>query len=502
MLWRTGQEPIRVCDLLPLNPSFGSRLMSTVLADLRDAQMREDMLGVSLEARRLLHTQVTLGAHWAEVAKAALDVGDELAALQAAQAYTQDAPHDLQAWIWLAATQAVLGRHEAALSVLETQLARFPRDSGLLRRAGRAQLELGRTAMAEAYFRRALGLNAADALAWEGLSECITLQSGESELIALEEARIHGGDSLSDADRGVLSYTLAKAYLDVGQADIAAMRVTEGAAFIRQGAPFDVDQHERSVNGLIGTYSPKFVENREEVGVLDARPVLLVAAPESGETWLTQVLAADPEAGALGRSNSLLWLNASPLGDQSRSAVSRAEDAGWGQNVLGEIVKRYLRQAEEALGRPCKRIIDPTAVGEIAAGAFGLCLPAAKLVHVTRDVRDLAWSIYKTRYRKARHWTYHPDDIARVLACHKQLMAHWADLYGDRLLTISYEDMAQDPQAIARQVAVFTGVDEDAVAAEAWLRSDAFKSSSIGVHKQAGGRFEPLEAALGRAGLV
>ncbi|MAB70149.1 MAG: hypothetical protein CMH89_11020, partial [Oceanicaulis sp.] len=116
--------------------------------------------------------------------------------------------------------------------------------------------------------------------------------------------------------------------------------------------------------------------------------------------------------------------------------------------------------------------------------------------------RDLAWSIYKTRFRKARHWTYHPDDIARVMACHNRLCEHWEAIFPGRVFTVRYEELLADPQGAARKAAAFIGVDADAAAAEAWLRSETLGKDPEGVHKEAGERFEPLEAALARAELI
>lgn len=472
------------------------------LTDLRDARRREDLLSVSVEARRLIEAAPQLGSQWGEVASLALEVGDEVGAMQAAERLTQASPNYQQSWLWLVSALTGLGRHQQALDILEKLIAQAPNDPALQRRAGRALLALGRTNLAALSFRRAISLDRFDVMAWEGLSECITFESGSAELAALEEMRIQNTADMSSTQRGVLAYTLAKAYRDVGEDAVAAMRVAEGASFCLADTAFDTDRHEQSVKALIASYEPQFVDQHEEAGVIDGRPVLLIAPPCGGADWLSQVLAADADTASLMRNNSLFWLNAASLGDQTLSEISAAIEAGWGRNVLGDVAKRYLGQAEEALGGPAKRIIDPSSLSEMAAGAFGVCLPASKMVRIFRDPRDLAWSIYKTRFRKARHWTYHPDDIARVLACHNLLCEHWESIFPDRILTVRYEDMLSDPQAVARDVANFIGVDGDAAAAEAWLRSEALNTDREGVHAEAGDRFEPLSAALERAGLI
>jgi len=472
------------------------------LSDLRDARRREDLLGVSVETRRLIEANAQLGSQWGDVAGLAMEVGDEVAALMAAERLTQAAPNYPQSWLWLASALSGLGRHQDALDVIERLIAQQPNDPALQRRAGRALLELGRTNLAELSFRRAISLDRFDVMAWEGLSECITFESGSAELAALEEMRLQNTANMSSTERGALAYTLAKAYRDVGETAVSAMRVAEGAAFCRDDTGFDTDRHELSVKALIASYEPQFVDKHEDAGVIDGRPVLIMAPPCTGADWLAEVLASDGEAGALPRKNGLFWLNATPLGDQTLKEISDAIEAGWGRNVLGDVGKRYLSQAEEALGRSATRIIDPSSLSEMAGGAYGVCLPAAKMIRIVREPRDLAWTIYKTRFRKARHWTYHPDDIARVMACHNRLCEHWETLFPGRVMTVRYEDLLSDPQAAVREAASFIGVDADSAAAEAWLRADRLKADPEGVHKDAGERFEPLQSALARAGLV
>lgn len=478
--------------------------MTDALSALRAARHRDDMIGISQAARTLLQQSPRLGGAWGEVAALALEAGDEVSALGAARAMTREAPEHLQSWLWLASVQMRLGRPEAALEALEPQVARHPADGGLHRRIGRAHLALGRTATAQLCFRRALELNPYDPLAWEGLSEACTFTRGDDDIARLEQIRMNAPESLDSEARGVIAYVLAKAYRDIGDPLVAAMRVAEGAAFFRESIPFNIDRHEAVMAGIRQNYDPAFVEAKEDAGLIDARPVFVIAPPQAGADWLAAVLAAGEgeQAAALARGNALFWLNATPLGDQTRDDILQALQAGGDRNVLGDVGRGYLGMAEETIGRRTQRIIDPSSLNEISAGAAGLALPAAKFIRISREPRDLAWSIYRTRFQRARHWTYHPDDIARVLACHNALCAHWDALFPGRVLTLRYEDIAADPAAVARQAAVFAGVDGDAAAAEAWLRSDAFAADPVGVHEEAGARFEPMQAALGRAGLV
>ena len=88
------------------------------------------------------------------------------------------------------------------------------------------------------------------------------------------------------------------------------------------------------------------------------------------------------------------------------------------------------------------------------------------------------------------------------MACHNRLCEHWETLFPGRVHTVRYEELLSDPQGVVRTAAAFIGVDPDAAASEAWLRSEALKKDPQGISQEAGERFEPLGAALERAGLV
>ncbi len=475
--------------------------MSDPFSDLNAALEAENLLAVSNACRELVRTGPELGGRWGEVANAALIAGDDLSALAAARKLAEALPDHVDSWLWVASAHTALGQLDAALAVLQGQARRFPATGALHRRMGRAHLDLGQPAQAEQAFTAALRLNPSDALAWEGLAHCKTFVRGDDDLADMEQLRLNWPKEAGPDQRGVLSYAIAKAYEDLGEHETAGRRVAEGAAFFREAAPFDVDRHEAGVDHILKVYDARFAEANEEAGALDARPVFILAPPRAGADWLTRVFSACDGAAGLARGNACFWSAASPLGDHRPEDLLAAFRAG-GANILADVGRTYLSRLTERAGQAASRVIDPSSLLEMAGGAAGLCLPAAKFIRITRDPRDAAWSIYRHRFVKGRHWSYHPDDIARVLACHNRLCDRWAHLFQDRFMTVAYEDLAADPKTVGGKVARFAGLDAETAASEAWLTADRLNDEPVGVHERGGSRFDAVEAALARAGLV
>ena len=475
--------------------------MSDPLSRLQDALASENLFEVSKEARALVNSAPDLNVRWGEVANAALTAGDDLTALAAARKLAEAAPDHAESWLWVASVHAAMGEPSQALHVMESRARQFPANGAIQRRMGRALLEMGQKSRAQACYLAALKIDNRDSLAWEGLARARRFERGDEHLAVMEDLRIGWPEGTPAEQRGVLSYALAKAYEDLGEYEAAGRRVAEGAAFYREVAQFDVARHEAGIEHILNIYGSGFAEANDESGMLDSRPVFILAPPRAGAQWLASVLAADEKTAHLERGNGVFWAACAPLGDHTPEDILRAFKAG-GANTLSDVGRTYLERVTEIAGRDATRVIDPSSLLEICGAAAGLCLPAAKFVRITREPHDVAWSIYRHRFAKGRFWSYHPDDIARVLAGHNRLCDRWAELFADRVLTIAYEDLAADPKDAVSKVARFIGVDADAAGAEAWLRADAFTDDPVGVHQRAGSRFESVAAALGRAGLV
>ncbi len=471
------------------------------LANLYAARATENLLAVSEQARAVLAANPPLGPRWSEVATILTEAGDLAALLHACARLTESMPDDQQSWLWLATAHAQLGDKLSALKVLQPLLAADPSDGPLVRRVGRLLLELGMADEAQTLFRSTLAANPSDVLAWEGLALAKTFRGDDDDLVRLDELRLSGGGTLKARERGILSYTLAKAYEDIGEYDIASRRVAEAAAFYRADAPFDLVQHEEGVRRILDVYDERFAGHNLENGLVDSRPVFIMAPPCCGASWLTGVLGAGEEISALPRSNALFWISASPLGDQTREHIMAALSGPGEGGALSQVAASYLSYVTELTGQ-VRRWIDPTSLGELAGGAMGLCLPAARFVRIRRDPLDAAWAIFKRRFSRARHWTYHPDDIARTLAAHDRLVTRWEQIFPDRFLTVQYEDLVNQTDNEVRRIAFFAGVDVEASAKAAEERSAMLSASPPGLHTRAGARIEPVQEALQRAGLL
>ena len=159
---------------------------------------------------------------------------------------------------------------------------------------------------------------------------------------------------------------------------------------------------------------------------------------------------------------------------------------------MGEI---YMKEVSRL--SPGSRFYVDTMPGNYPyVGLIFRALPSARMIHCHRDPVDNCLFIYFQRYRLrlGKHgYSYDLRNIASYYAGYEDVMAHWRKLYGDRILSLPYEEMMRNPARTTARIFAFCGLGYDPGAIRA-----AFTTDQIGHWKHYESYLGPLRQALGR----
>ena len=90
-------------------------------------------------------------------------------------------------------------------------------------------------------------------------------------------------------------------------------------------------------------------------------------------------------------------------------------------------------------------------------GLLVLLFPQATMIHVRRDLRDVAVSCWITNFRAIR-WACEPASIAARFHDYARLMAHWRRVLPGRVHEIAYERLVDDLEGEARRLVAACGL--------------------------------------------
>lgn len=374
-------------------------------------------------------------------------------------------PEDTSAAVGLAAILGLEGRPGEGLALLDRALSNPPLSPAVAATASRLLRQLGRPDEA-----------------WSALKEVAT-------------------QGLGDTDRSSLSFVRADLLHDAGDTAAAFSEYRRANSSVPD--TFDPAGYRRTVDRLIGFFTPERMAKVERSGHASDRPVFIVGMPRSGTTLVEQVLAAHPKIQASGERTMLF--------DCVRELAEGDPEKNWPEILertprsrLAELSTVYLTGVEGG-----ERLTDKLPANFLNLGLINLLFPNAKVIFCRRDPLDVGLSCYRHHFLSpGMSFACKLENIAAYQQGCTRLMGHWSRVLDLSIFTIDYELLATDPEPSIRALIKFLELPwEDAclhpdrvnrlitTASYEQVRHP-FYSSSVGAWRRYSQELEPLRAAL------
>jgi tetratricopeptide (TPR) repeat protein len=354
-------------------------------------------------------------------------------------------PRLAEAWNNLGALHRDRGRHAEAAAAFARAAALSPDNLDARANLGLCQRELGEAKAAKETFAALLARAPDHAPARQDFAQLHRFSEGDPELVALEAHLARAGES---ADRERLLFALGKAMDDLGRHAEAAEAWREANARRRAALGHDAAEDAALFARIRAVWDAP-------PAPLDAaparpRPIFVLGMPRSGTTLVEQILASHPQVAACGEL-PLLTDAAAPLLDPEPPAAP-------GPDALRRVRETYLAGLAPLAGdRPVAT--DKMPLNFRWIGAILTALPEAAVIHVDRDPRAVAFSLFRHRFASdGNRYAYDADDIRRYLSLHDDLMAFWETRFPGRIHRLSYKGLIEDQEAVTRGLLAACGL--------------------------------------------
>jgi tetratricopeptide (TPR) repeat protein len=257
---------------------------------------------------------------------------------------------------------------------------------------------------------------------------------------------LRGVDALPWQSEVHLRYALGKELEDLGDHDAAFASLARGAAVRRRHMRYavgeDVDAMARIAAKHDGAWCASAAEAQQRDG-----PVFILGLPRSGSTLLERMLGRHSQVQPLGELQTFgqVLVNASRA-NLGRVPASKAElidlSADLDLAAMGDHYLAGVASLRDA--RP--RFTDKLPLNFLYAGLIARALPGATLLHIRREPIDLCFAIYKTLFRDAYPYSYDLAELGAYHRAYQELMDHWREALGGRLVEIEYEALVTAPR--------------------------------------------------------
>ena len=351
--------------------------------------------------------------------------------------------------IWNNLGNALLqtGSSDKALVALEQAIAIKSDFAEAHNNLGNAKRDCGQFSAAKRHYLKALELKPALTEAEFNFADLHRYQLDDAEFTRLKQTPLPE----HPASAALLLFARGKAFDDVGQADNAFASWNEANRLIRLSNGYDEAQTLRILEQLRMTLE-KCGHRPPNPAATEPMPnhVFIVGAPRCGSTLLEQILTSHPAIRGIGERD---FFEQAVLAESRQGPIS--------DDQLLKIAKRYAGTTQSYLGQASgvSLIVDKFLANALYLDVILRALPAAKIVMLFRDKRDLALSCFSKRFSSGHPYAYDLAELGRYLTAHDQLLdTACRHLPANSVLRIQYEEMVERPETVIRHLLNFLGV--------------------------------------------
>jgi len=393
-------------------------------------------------AERWAHTQPSVLGAWLGIARASLGLGLLGRADTAITRAFDMAPKDTQALFYKCVIDHRIGRSDIAISRLR-QLAASKQpiasDAALVLAEA-----LHRTAQHEALreFVHAGGAWLADERALLTTARVLAQHDAAAAIDRLEKFARGSANAASRRFAGFEGVCMLDAAGRYREAfDLSThLHATTDSRFDVRGLEQEVQRQQRLLMHGRAWCSPRAPELKNIS--------LVVSLPRSGTTLLEQMLDRHPQVTGIGEYDGILNLGdalvATGLWPEGLCSLPPQQAAAF--------QSRYIDGARTLLRPGTTHAFDKMLLTWLWLPAVAAVLPGATCLHMTRDPRDMAVSLFLSNFHPyTMGWTRSFSEIRRVITAERSLLPMALETLQIPHETIVYEELVAHPEVIMQR---------------------------------------------------
>ncbi|QAX29358.1 tetratricopeptide repeat-containing sulfotransferase family protein [Leisingera sp. NJS204] len=372
------------------------------------------------------------------------NLGDEKAALEDYQATLRLNPDDVDALTNISLPLARLMRQDEATEAAQKAVALAPENLEARRRLASQLISNGESDAARTHCLAILDLDPKDSQVLEMLAR-LNSREQNAELLPVAQKALKAAAPRS-LDRANVSFALARIADQGGDKDGFAAHNDEANACMAAQNPYDYEDSERQFSRIMAAFPEAIPPAETEVD--GPRPIYVVGMPRSGTTLTETVIGLHPDVFPLGERGVPAFL-LHPYIDKGLDFPPEAA-----RNFVAEDISRLPQMPEGTAAYVDKMPDNYRLLGHLLTA-----YPDARFVHLCRDPRDVALSIWRGYFSgSSLTYAYDLKAMAHRFNLYGRLMQHWRQVMPGRIYDLRYEDFVAGIEGQSRKLADFCGL--------------------------------------------
>ena len=255
--------------------------------------------------------------------------------------------------------------------------------------------------------------------------------------------------------KGPLYFAIAKSYSDQKNYQKAYEYFKLGNDDMNTRVKHTILQREihdlKKIKSLFSNFD--FNYNFKNINLYQKNMVFIVGLPRTGTTLTHQIISSHPNIKGIGESK-VLHSYFLPNIKEKNFKDKIFKDKKLNEKYLSELSFKLAKDYEYF--SKDKIIVDKAPYNIFWIGFIKILFPNAKIIHMNRDIKDAALSIYNNLFGTVKmDWAYSQDNIISYIKIYKEVMNFWKEKIPNYIYDLHYEDLVNNQEEMSKKIIKF-----------------------------------------------
>ena len=258
-------------------------------------------------------------------------------------------------------------------------------------------------------------------------------------------------EKLSYFDKATLCFALAKSYTDQKNHKESSNYFIKGNEnMFKTYRDANINNQIKLFQKIKNEFKLHNFENKNQND--EPRLIFIVGLPRSGTTLTHQIISSHSKVYGAGElpvlKNAFLKNNQLELKENALIKNLNVEE------FSSKILSKFMIYDKNSI------ILDKAPLNFMWIGHIHLLFPDAKIIHINRNIKDTALSIYKNMFdASALTWTYNQEHLIKFIELYKDLMKFWKLKLPNLIYECDYEKLVNDQENETKKLIKFCNLD-------------------------------------------
>ena len=251
---------------------------------------------------------------------------------------------------------------------------------------------------------------------------------------------------------------LCKVYFDIKDFEQAFKYALKANAYLAEIQSYSADEDRQNCNYIEAQFANLIEVPQLNRKVDSYNPIFIVGLPRSGTSLIEQMLCSHSKIIDGGEFNGME--RASRCLTKGLAIGSRAEqlDSNIIDKHAAEIRRSYLQYTHEKYGEN-GIVVDKSMSNNRYLWLIKEIFPNSPIIFIKRNILDTAWSCFRTHFSSGFNWSTCLENTAKYFSIEKSLNLLWQQKFKSSILTINYENLVTQPDALLKEICDFCGLE-------------------------------------------